>query len=123
MDQYGNLTMDIAGDVLFASGSTKLNKSAEDTLARIADVLKNDYSANAIRVEGHTDSDPITKTKNLYADNRDLSLQRAYSVTKFLESKGLPPAKIETVGHGEHKPAGSNKAQNRRVVITVVKPA
>ncbi len=123
VDQYGNLTMDIAGDVLFASGSTKLNKAAEDTLARIADILKNDYSANAIRIEGHTDTDPISKTKNLYADNRDLSLQRAYSVTKFLEGKGLPPAKIETVGHGEHKPVGSNKAQNRRVVITVVKPA
>lgn len=115
----GELTMSVQGDVLFPSGSTKLNSGAETTLARIADVLKSDYPGNTIRVEGHTDNDPIKKTKNLYSDNRDLSLKRAYSVTKFLESKGIDPAKVETVGHGQYKPKGSDKKQNRRVEIVV----
>lgn len=119
INDRGELTMSVQGDVLFPSGSTKLNSGAETTLARIADILKKDYGAQAIRVEGHTDNDPIQKTKNLYDDNRDLSLQRAYSVTKFLESKGVDPAKVETVGHGQYKPKGSDKKQNRRVEIVV----
>ena len=119
MNEMGELVLTVQGDVLFPSGSTKLNNSAEATLARIADVLKSDFGARAIRVEGHTDTDPINKTKNLYSDNRDLSLQRAYSVTKFLETKGVDPAKIETVGHGQYKPKGADKKSNRRVEIIV----
>lgn len=116
----GNLSMSVAGDVLFASGSTTINKTAEATLAKIADVLKQNYGAKAIRVEGHTDTDPISKTKNLYADNRDLSLKRAYSVTKFLETRGVQPERMETVGHGQYKPRSSNKKDNRRVEIIVL---
>ena len=116
----GDLTMSVAGDVLFASGSTTINKSAEATLARIAEVLRRDYGAKAVRIEGHTDTDPISKTKNLYADNRDLSLKRAYAVTKFLEGKGVQPERIETVGHGQHKPRSETKKDNRRVEIVVV---
>ena len=116
----GDLSMSVAGDVLFASGSTTINKSAEATLARIADVLRQDYGAKAVRVEGHTDTDPISKTKNLYADNRDLSLKRAYAVTKFLEGKGVQPERLETVGHGQYKPRAQTKKDNRRVEIVVV---
>lgn len=120
VDRFGNLTMSVAGDVLFASGSTTINKSAEATLARIADILKSDYGAQTIRVEGHTDTDPISKTKKLYNDNRDLSLQRAYAVTTFLEGKGVPGPLLETVGHGEHHPK-PNKKDSRRVEIVVLK--
>ncbi len=117
----GDLSMSVAGDVVFASGSTAINKSAEATLARIAEVLNRDYAGKTVRIEGHTDTDPISKTKKLYNDNRDLSLQRAYSVTKFLEGKGVQPARIETVGHGEYHPKGTKK-ESRRVEIVVVQP-
>ena len=116
----GEMTMRVPGDVVFASGSTGINKGAEATLGRIADVLKSEYDGKAVRVEGHTDTDPISKTKKLYADNRDLSLKRAYSVTQFLENKGVTPSRIETVGHGEYKPRGEVKKDNRRVEIVVV---
>jgi len=119
VNERGDLTMSVAGDVLFASGSTTINKSAEATLARIADILKSDYGAQTIRVEGHTDTDPISKTKKLYNDNRDLSLKRAYAVTTFLEGKGVPAPRIETVGHGEHRPK-ANKKDSRRVEIFLV---
>ena len=123
MNERGDLTMSVAGDVLFASGSTTINKNAEATLSRIADVLKKDFAGKAIRVEGHTDTDPISKTKKLFADNRDLSLKRAYSVTAFLEGKGVAPEKLETVGHGQYKPRSSTKKDNRRVEIVVVTSA
>ena len=116
----GEMTMRVPGDVVFASGSTAINKGAESTLTRIADVLKKDYATKKVRVEGHTDADPIKKTAKLYNDNRDLSLQRAYAVTKFLEGKGVDPGHLATAGYGEHQPRG-NKKDSRRVEIVVVR--
>ena len=114
------MTMRVPGDVVFASGSTSINKGSEATLTRIADVIKKDYPDKQVRVVGHTDADPIKKTAKLYDDNRDLSLKRAYAVTKFLESKGVDPADLATVGRGQYEPLGANKKQNRRVEIVVV---
>ena len=114
------LNMRVPGDVVFASGSTSINKGSEATLGRIADVIKKDYAAKQVRVEGHTDADPIKKTAKLYDDNRDLSIKRAYAVTKFLETKGVQPAHLATVGYGQYQPRGGNKKDNRRVEIVVL---
>ena len=114
------MTMRVPGDVVFASGSTSINKGSEATLGRIADVIKKEYGTKEVRVAGHTDADPIKKTAKLYDDNRDLSLKRAYAVTKFLETKGVDPAHLATVGYGQYQPRGASKKDNRRVEIVVV---
>ena len=114
------MTMRVPGDLLFASGSSSVNKSAESTLNRIAEILNSDYSGSTVRVEGHTDSDPIKRSAGKYDSNRDLSLKRAYSVTKMLEGDGVAANRIETVGHGEYKSLGQGKKNDRRVEIIVV---
>ena len=114
------MTMRVPGDVVFASGSTSINKGSEATLTRIADVIKKDYKGKQVRVVGHTDADPIKRTAKLYDDNRDLSIKRAYAVTKFLEQKGVDPADLATVGRGQYDPLGKDKKNNRRVEIVVV---
>ncbi len=119
-DVKGEMTMRVPGDVLFGSGSSVVSKGAAGTLTRIADILKSDYAGKTVRVEGHTDNDPIKKSKSKFDSNRDLSLQRAYAVTKVLEGKGVPANRIETVGHGEHQGLGQGKKNDRRVEIVVV---
>lgn len=114
------MTMRVPGDVLFASGSTKINASADKTLGRIADILNSEYAGKSVRVVGHTDSDPISKTKNLYSNNRDLSLQRALSVTGSLEKRGVEPSRILAGGMGQYKSLGTDKKKDRRVEIVVV---
>ncbi|MEL7239462.1 MAG: OmpA family protein [Planctomycetota bacterium] len=118
--ERGEMTMRVPGDVLFASGSTKVNGSADGTLGRIADILKTDYAGKDIHVVGHTDSDPIVKTKNKFADNRDLSMQRAYSVTKALVEKGVDSSRIMSGGMGQYHSLGQGKKKDRRVEIVVV---
>ena len=54
-----------------------------------------------------------------------LSLQRAESVKAYLVSRGVPAARLVTVGAGPDYPIASNateegRAQNRRVEITIV---
>ena len=66
---------------------------------KIASVLKRDFSDCKIFVEGHTDSDPIVKTKDKYENNMQLSMERARAVVKYLISQGVPESSIVVVGY------------------------
>lgn len=116
----GEMTLRISGDVLFDSGQATLKTSSQRTLNRVIDELNGRYAGMKIRVEGHTDSDPVRRTRSQWQDNRNLSLGRALAVTRYLESKGVSAKRIATVGYGEHHPRGSEKSRNRRVEIVVV---
>jgi chemotaxis protein MotB len=116
----GEMTVRVPGDVLFDSGVATLKQSARGTLDKIADALKGDYSGKALRVEGHTDADPLVRTKAQWQDNRNLSLARALAVTRYLESKGVDGKRIATAGFGEFQPRGNDKSKNRRVEIVVI---
>jgi chemotaxis protein MotB len=119
-DVKGEMTMRVPGDLLFASGSSNVSKAAGGTLSRIAEIINSDYAGKTVRVEGHTDSDPIKKSAGKFDSNRDLSLRRAYAVTKALTGQGVSGDRIETVGHGEHRSLGKGKKTDRRVEIIVV---
>lgn len=116
----GEMTVNLPGDILFDSGQDRLKPSAAATLDKIARALRRDYAGKPVRVEGHTDSDPITRSKDRYIDNLDLSLNRAAAVARHLEGEGLDPRLITTSGFGEHHPRGGSKSKNRRVEIVVV---
>jgi len=122
----GKISVMLPSSILFNSGQAKLKKTAEDSLTKVCDVLKKDFPNGAIRIEGHTDSDPIKRTKNLYASNWELSVMRAANVLHFLEDKcHLDPKKLYIAGFGEYQPVASNKKKedkikNRRVEIVVL---
>jgi len=116
----GELTVNLPGDVLFDSGRATLKESAKATLNKVAQAIKGDYSGKQVRVEGHSDSDPIQKTKGQWQDNRHLSMMRALEVTRYLASQGVPEKQILTSGFGDTKPKGNNKQASRRVEIVVV---
>src|SRR5690606_27884853 len=50
----GEVTVGIAGDVLFASGSATLRPEARASLDRVAANIRSQYPGKTIRVEGHT---------------------------------------------------------------------
>jgi len=114
-----DIVMTVAGDVLFNSGQATLRAEGKRELDRVARMILSEYPTNLVRVEGYTDTDPIRRSKNKYDSNRDLSLQRAYAVTKILESSGVAPERIETVGHGQYQSLGRGKKEDRRVEIIV----
>jgi flagellar motor protein MotB len=115
----GTITVNLPGDVLFASGSTEIRTSARATLDKIAAAIKKDYAGKRIAVEGHTDSDPIRRTKDKYDDNFDLAYARAKSVMNYLKGKGIAEKDLVLAAYGPNKPKSSNKAANRRVEIVV----
>jgi flagellar motor protein MotB len=85
-------------------------------LDRIASKLTKNYRGAAIRIEGHTDSDPIKRSK--WSSNDALSQARADAVKKYLVSKGVSASRLESIGYGSSQPKGT-KATSRRVEIVV----
>ncbi len=116
----GTVTVTLPGDVLFAPGQADLRASARASLDKVAAALRKQYPTRSLRVEGHTDADPIKKTRQDWDDNLDLSLARAAAVSRYLEAHGTDPKRVTTSGFGPYRPRGSNKARNRRVDIVVV---
>jgi len=114
----GTLTVNVPGDVLFASGQSEVKSSADATLNKIIAAVKKDYAGKKVLVDGYTDSDPISKTKDKYEDNLDLSAARARAVAKYLTSNGLSTSQVSPRAMGSTSPKAS-KAKSRRVEIVV----
>ena len=118
----GTITVTLPNTILFDSGKAKLKKATSTELDHITSVLQNQYAGRPIDVVGHTDSQPIKRSK--WKDNWELSAQRALSVTRYLTQRGIAPDIVRAVGSGESKPIASNatasgRARNRRVEIVV----
>src|SRR6185369_16182124 len=114
----GNMTVNVPGDVLFDAGRATLKDSAKSTLNKIAGAIKHDYAGKHVFVDGHTDSDPITKTKGMWHDNLDLSAARARAVAGYLTSQGLKQGTVDTRAFGSTQPKKTKEA-SRRVEIVV----
>jgi chemotaxis protein MotB len=114
----GTTTVSLPGDLFFDSGSATLKESAKKSLDKVAAALRKDYANKPVRIEGHTDSDPIVHSK--WKNNQELSEKRALAVKTYLVSKGIPDSRIHSIGYGDTKPRNSNKAQNRRVEVVVL---
>lgn len=112
----GNAIATLAGNVLFDSGQAQIKSTARKQLDSIASALKGKYAGASVRVEGHTDSDPIRRSK--WGTNEALSQARAEAVVKYLAAKGVSASRMEAVGMGSSKPK-SSKAASRRVEVVV----
>jgi len=111
------VTVNVASDILFASGKADLRDSAKQTLNQVAAVLKNEYAGKDIHIIGYTDTDPIRRSG--WDDNLELSLQRSASVHRYLDSQGLDAEYLLAGGRGAtHLMA--TKAASRRVEIVVI---
>ena len=115
---YGpnDVTVSVEGDVLFDSGRTSLKPAARNALDRVAQVLRSQYSGNAIIIAGHTDSDPIRKSG--HKSNYHLGFERGWSVRKFLTDKGISSDEIAVMSYGPDRPMGDAQ-KSRRVEIVV----
>ncbi len=115
----GELVVEVAGDVLFASGSVDLRDASKRELERIARVIRERYPSNQIRISGYTDTDPIRKSD--WETNERLSSERALAVEEFLAEQGIDKDRMYSAAFG---PADqkSSKQESRRVEIVILAP-
>lgn len=119
----GVVYISLSDKMLFKSGSAQINQPAEEVLAKIARVL-NDHKKLDILVEGHTDNVPISTS--CMTDNWDLSVKRATSVVRHLQTRhNIAPERMTAGGRSEYIPKASNatiegRAVNRRTEIIIL---
>lgn len=118
------LVITLADNILFDSGKAKIKEEASPILDNIIAVVKKRTPDKNIGIEGHTDNEPIKYSG--WKSNRELSTARANNVYHYLvDTGGLKPSKLTTIGYGEFRPIASNdtpkgRAKNRRVEIVIL---
>lgn len=118
-DDSGRNVAAIKGDVVFASGSADIRPEARRELDKIAASINRNYAGSQVRVEGHTDSTPLNKSKAKWGTNENLSQARADAVRRYLIQKGVNSGSIDAIGYGSSRPKGS-KAASRRVEVVIL---
>ncbi|MDR4509362.1 MAG: flagellar motor protein MotB [Candidatus Brocadiaceae bacterium] len=111
--------------ILFDSGMATIKPNGKIALEKIARFLDENPS-NSIRIDGHTDSDPIVRTKHLWDSNHHLASARALSVFHFLtKNEKIAETRIHVAGFGANRSIVPNdtdvgKRQNRRVEFLIL---
>ncbi len=123
--QKGMAMTSLSDAVLFDPGKAKLKSSAYAKLNKLIAQISAKFPGKDVYIIGHTDSDPIRKSK--WKDNLELSLHRAAAVARYMISHGLNPKQVIVAGAGKYRPIASNKtrsgkAKNRRVEFWILQP-
>jgi len=115
------LSVNVAQEILFASGSAALDKNGIEVLQRVADQLK--QTNYQIVVTGHTDNKPIGPgLVNRYPTNWELAGARAASVVRLFVDSGLVANRLLAASMADTRPVAPNdtpegRTKNRRIEI------
>jgi outer membrane protein OmpA-like peptidoglycan-associated protein len=112
------ITLNMPGNVTFATNSADINANFYDVLNSVAIVL-NEYKKTTVDVVGHTDN------VGSETHNQQLSEARARSVAEYLAGQKVISDRLLVAGRGESQPIASNdtaegRTQNRRVTIQII---
>lgn len=123
IDDIEGAKVRLKGDVLFASGKADVKAAAKAQLAKIGGAIVEKGAQFIVRVDGHTDSDPIKVSK--WKGNWHLSYARARAVLAELAGAGIPEDRMFIAAFGETAPrvandSAANKQKNRRVELMLV---
>ena len=120
--EKGVVFISIADKLLFKSGSYNVTTRANEILAKVAKVINSKPDFEAM-VESHTDN--LSYNKPPLLDNWDLSVKRATSIVRVLESLDVNPQQLIAAGRSSFVPlvdndTAENRAKNRRTRIVVM---
>ena len=128
----GRVTLDngkigISGNVLFALNSDQLQPEGRQLLKTLAPPITAYLGASEqlLMVSGFTDDMPVRGNNRQFADNWELSAQRALTVTRTLIEEGVPSTTLFAAAFGSQQPVANNadaegRARNRRVEMAPV---
>lgn len=120
--EQGRIVINLPNNVLFNSGSARLNAEGNEALSQIAGVLSQ-FSDRRFQIEGHTDNNPIKSTR--FPSNWELSAARALAVVHIMTDLGVAAENISAAGFGEFHPRADNSSDegrklNRRIEIVML---
>ena len=124
---FSNGRIGISGSLLFSLGSDQLRPEGRQLLKSLVPPLKLYLQErdDLLMVSGFTDDRQVQAGTQRYADNLELSAQRAMTVTRVLMEEGMPASRLFAAAFGAQQPVATNadekgRAQNRRVEMAPV---
>lgn len=112
----------IRGSVLFALNSDQLQPEGREVLKSLAGPLAGYLKSRdeILMVSGFTDDRQVRDGNKQFADNWELSAERALTVTRALIAEGVPASSVFAAAFGAEQPVSTNandegRAKNRRV--------
>lgn len=117
VEKDGKVYVSLEANLLFPSGSTKINEEGKGALMKLAKAIESQEDLEIV-VEGHTDTDKL-RSNSTPGDNWELSVLRSTSVVKLMmENSSINPKILSASGRSEYHPIDPNdKAKNRRIEI------
>jgi flagellar motor protein MotB len=108
----------ISGSVLFAVNSDQLRPEGRTLLQSLVQPLHAYLGERGemLMVSGFTDDRRVTQDNQRFADNLELSAQRALTVTRALIEEGMPSAQVFAAAFGAEQPVASNASENGRAL-------
>jgi flagellar motor protein MotB len=117
----------ISGSVLFALNSDQLTPQGRDLLKSLAGPLTAYLKSRdeILMVSGFADDQQVHAGNRRFADNWELSAERALTVTRSFIDAGVPASSVFAAAFGSEQPVSANtdeagRAKNRRVEIAAV---
>lgn len=112
---------------MFSAGQSTLTAEGKELLEHLARTLNGpEYKDFLVRVDGHTDSTPVSKTKKTNIDNWFLGAKRAHAVLEHLAASGIAGDRLSLASFGSTQPIEQNHAaeagapRNRRVEVVLL---
>jgi chemotaxis protein MotB len=118
------LRLNLSQDILFPSGSVRLNEGGAVVLGKVAAQLRK--IEHRVEVQGHTDDVPLSRTlAGRWGSNWELAAARAAQVVRLFEDENVDSSRLSAVSYGSHAPVDSNetpegRARNRRIEIRLI---
>jgi chemotaxis protein MotB len=107
---------------LFRPGEDLISQEAYDALEKVAAAIAR--LPNPVRLEGHTDSTPISTMR--FRSNWELSAARSIAILEMFATKyGVPRNRLSIAGYADTAPVATNdteegRARNRRADIVIL---
>lgn len=124
IQKYDKLYISLPNRVLYKKGDDKISKEGKSALDVIAGIFKKNPKMDVI-VEGHTDPDPVRRTRYKFKDNWGLSSARALNALRYLIKEGVNGKQLSASGRGDQYTTGElmegkdQHAYDRRIEFVV----
>jgi chemotaxis protein MotB len=117
------IVISLSSDLFFDPGSADIIQENSAVLDTVSDLLSK--LPNNVRIEGHTDNQPLRPDNTRFQSNWELSSQRAINILEYFERRGVSSKNMSAVSFGSTRPIEQNnipegRAYNRRVDVVIV---
>jgi chemotaxis protein MotB len=124
IQKYDKMYISLPNRILFNKGSDKLSKDGNTVLDILGGIFKKNQKMD-ILVEGHTDAEPVKKTRYKFQDNWGLSSARSLNALRYLIKQGVPEKQMSAAGRADQVTTGElmdgkdKNAYDRRIEFVI----